>query len=61
MDLYTNLNGNPKAKAQWKTLSPDERRDLIGWIDSAKEKEDKAVRIATVCVKLATGKHIHSR
>jgi uncharacterized protein YdeI (YjbR/CyaY-like superfamily) len=56
MDLYTNLNGNPKAKAQWKTLSPGERRDLIGWIDSAKDKEDKGVRIATACVKLAAGK-----
>jgi len=56
LDLYTNLNGNPKAKAQWKTLSPDERRDLVSWIDSAKEKQEKGVRMAKVCVMLAAGK-----
>jgi len=56
MDLYTNLNGNPKAKAQWKTLSPDERRDFIGLVDPAKAREEKGVRIAKICVMLAAGK-----
>src|SRR5437870_13375400 len=38
-DLYTALNANPRAKAQWSKLTPIERRDLISWKDSVREPE----------------------
>lgn len=50
MDFYTALNTNPKAKTQWKNLTPTERRDLVNWIDSDKEKIKKA------CSMLVSGK-----
>jgi uncharacterized protein YdeI (YjbR/CyaY-like superfamily) len=34
MNLYTALKAHSKAQAQWKQLSPDERRDFIGWINA---------------------------
>jgi uncharacterized protein YdeI (YjbR/CyaY-like superfamily) len=54
--LYTALAANPKAKAQWSDLTPTERRDLISWMDSAKEPELHKRRIEKVCVMLAAGK-----
>lgn len=56
MNLYKELGVNPKAKQQWSSLTPDERRDLIDWIDSAKEKEERGVRIVKACGMLAAGK-----
>jgi uncharacterized protein YdeI (YjbR/CyaY-like superfamily) len=53
MNLYKALNASPKAKAAWKTLSPDERRDLVGWIDEVNEPVKHLQRIDTVCAKLA--------
>src|SRR6202165_2055261 len=38
-DLYTALKAAPRAKAQWSGLAPIERRDFIGWMDSAKQPE----------------------
>lgn len=29
MDIYKELSNNPKAKAFWKTLSPNEKRDYV--------------------------------
>lgn len=56
MELYTALNANPKAKAEWKTLTPDARRDLTDWVSSAKNAEAQKRRIAESCAKLASGK-----
>ena len=56
MNLYKALADFPKAKAKWSTLTPDERRDIVGWIDSPKESEARAVRIAKACTMLAAGK-----
>jgi uncharacterized protein YdeI (YjbR/CyaY-like superfamily) len=56
MDLYKALGNNPKAKARWQTLTPDERRDLIGSIESAKQSEARKDRIEDVCKILASGK-----
>lgn len=56
MDLYTALGKIPKAKATWKELTPDERRDFVDWIDKAKESDEKKVRIAKTCTILASGK-----
>lgn len=53
MNLYKALGAVPKAQTTWKTLTPDERRDFIDWVDSAKEGEE---RIGKVCSLLAKGK-----
>ena len=55
-DLYTALSGTPKAKAQWSDLTPIERRDFIGWMDSDKEPVAYKRRIEKACVMLAAGK-----
>jgi uncharacterized protein YdeI (YjbR/CyaY-like superfamily) len=55
-DLYTALKATPKAKAQWSELTSIERRDFIGWMDAAKEKEAHKKRIEKACVMLAAGK-----
>jgi uncharacterized protein YdeI (YjbR/CyaY-like superfamily) len=55
-NLYTALNANPKAKAQWSDLRPTERRDFIAWMDSATEPEAHRRRIGKACAMLAAGK-----
>jgi uncharacterized protein YdeI (YjbR/CyaY-like superfamily) len=55
-DLYTALAATPKAKAQWSSLTSIERRDFIGWMDSAKKPETHKRRIEKACVMLAAGK-----
>jgi uncharacterized protein YdeI (YjbR/CyaY-like superfamily) len=56
MNLYTALKAYPKAKAQWKQLSPEEHRDLIDWINAAKDPDSRARRAEESCKKLAAGK-----
>ena len=46
----------PKAKAQWRDLTPIARRDFISWIDSAKQSETRRRRIEKACSMLAAGK-----
>lgn len=55
-NLYTALAANPMAKARWSDLTPVERRDFIGWMDSAKDPEAHRRRIEDACVMLAAGK-----
>jgi uncharacterized protein YdeI (YjbR/CyaY-like superfamily) len=55
-NLYTALAATPKAKVQWSDLTPIERRDFIGWMDSAKEPEAHERRIEKACAMLAAGK-----
>lgn len=57
MNLYKALGVNPKAKATWSTLTPDERRDFIDWLDAAKNKDAQKTRIEKICTILAAGKH----
>jgi uncharacterized protein YdeI (YjbR/CyaY-like superfamily) len=56
MNLYKALADIPKAKAQWKTLIPDARRDFVDWIDEASEPSLRMQRIEKVCVLLSQGK-----
>jgi uncharacterized protein YdeI (YjbR/CyaY-like superfamily) len=56
MNLYKALAATPKAKAQWRDLTPIARRDFIDWIDSAKEPEIRTHRIEKTCMMLAAGK-----
>ena len=55
-NLYTALAATPTAKAQWRDLTPIERRDFISWMDSAKEPETHRRRIEKACAMLAAGK-----
>ena len=55
-DLRKALAATPSAKAQWSDLTPIERRDFIGWMDSAKQPEAHRRRIEKACVMLAAGK-----
>ena len=52
MNLYKTINGLPKAKAHWGTLTPDERRDFVGWINEAKDSDAKSKRIEKTAVML---------
>lgn len=55
-DLYKALKTAPKAKAQWSGLTPTARRDFIGWIESAKQKDTRKTRVEKACMMLAAGK-----
>ena len=55
-DLRKALATTPKAKVQWKDLTPIARRDFISWIDSAKQQETRRRRIEKACSMLAAGK-----
>jgi uncharacterized protein YdeI (YjbR/CyaY-like superfamily) len=56
MNLYKALGEDPKAKAEWKNLPPEARRDFIDWINSASESEERGVRIVRACDMLAKGR-----
>ena len=56
MNLYKALSSLPKAKAQWSTLTPDEKRDFATWIDSATGSDMRTQKIEKVCVMLLKGK-----
>ena len=56
LDLHLALKATPAAKAQWSDLTPDERRDFIGWMDSARVREAHQRRIKEACSMLAAGK-----
>src|SRR5216110_450451 len=55
-DLRKALAATPKAKTQWRDLTPIARRDFITWIDSAKQPETRRRRIERACSMLAAGK-----
>src|SRR5213080_1623063 len=55
-DLGKALAATPKAKAQWRDLTPIARRDFISWIDSAKQQETRRRRIEKAASMLAAGK-----
>jgi uncharacterized protein YdeI (YjbR/CyaY-like superfamily) len=56
LDLHLALKSTPAAKRHWTELTSDRRRDLIGWIESAKQKDMRKRRIDEACAKLAAGK-----
>jgi uncharacterized protein YdeI (YjbR/CyaY-like superfamily) len=56
LDLHLALKAAPRAKARWSGLASDARRDLIDWIESAKQHDARQRRIAEACTKLAAGK-----
>jgi len=56
LDLHNALKAAPKAKLQWSALSSMDRRDFIGWIDAAKERNARKLRIDKACALIAAGK-----
>jgi len=56
LDLHKALAATRMAKAQWRGLTPNSRRDFISWIDSAKQPETRRLRIEKACMMLAAGK-----
>ncbi len=56
MNLYKNLSALPKAKVTWSTLTPNERRDFVSWIDEAKGTEARGLQIMKACQMLVKGK-----
>jgi uncharacterized protein YdeI (YjbR/CyaY-like superfamily) len=56
LDLHNALKATPKAKARWSGLAPDAKRDLIAWVESAKQRDTRIRRIDEACAKLAAGK-----
>ena len=56
MNLYRALVGNSKAKATWKDLTGNERRNFASWIDGAKQPETHRRRVERVPSILAAGK-----
>ena len=55
LDLYQALKAAPKAKTQWSALDANAKRDLIGWIESAKQRDTRKRRIDEACATLAPG------
>lgn len=55
MNLYKALGASPKAKLTWSTLTPNERRDFVSWIDEEGSKV-RGLRIMKACQTLAKGK-----
>ena len=53
LDFHNALKAAPEAKAQWSSLTPDERRDYIDWIESAEGKPARKERIGEACTVLA--------
>lgn len=55
-NFYKALGASSKAKAQWSKLTPTERRDLVDWIESAKDIETHKLNTKKACSMLAAGK-----
>ena len=58
LDLHKALAAAPKAKSSWSKLSSTARRDLIGWIDEAEQRDARRARIVKACENLAAGKRL---
>lgn len=56
MNFYKALGASPKAKAGWSTLSANEKRDFVAWVEEPETKEEKAKRIEKACFMLIDGK-----
>lgn len=59
MDFYQALGQVPPAKAQWSTLTSDERRNLTDWISEAPDRIERKARIAEAIDLLVAGGRAH--
>lgn len=58
LGLYTALNKTVKGKAQWKELTPDQRRDFSDWIEAGKDRVMQKERVEKVAAALTAGKNL---
>ncbi len=56
MGLYKALGANLKAKMTWSSLTPDERRDFVSWVDEPKDAASRQLLIQKACTMLMKGK-----
>lgn len=56
MNLYKALGEVPKAKQTWSTLSADEKRDFVEWMEDVKDKDARVNRINKILMTLSSGK-----
>lgn len=55
-DLRVAFSASREARALWKELTPDGRRDWIRWIDSTKSAQTRARRVTRTVEQLSAGK-----
>ena len=56
LDLHTALNDDAQAKAKWKALTADQKRDFADWVGSASGKAERGSRSAAAAALIAAGK-----
>lgn len=56
MGLYKALGANQKAKMTWSSLTPDERRDFVSWVEEPKDATSRQLLIEKACTMLMKGK-----
>jgi uncharacterized protein YdeI (YjbR/CyaY-like superfamily) len=55
LDLHTALNDDPRAKANWKGLKADQKRNFADWVGSAQGKAERGARSAKAAALIAAG------
>lgn len=55
VDLRKELVANPKMLALWEDITPLARNEWICWVEDAKQKETRAIRIEKARSKMLSG------
>jgi uncharacterized protein YdeI (YjbR/CyaY-like superfamily) len=55
LSVYRALNKNAQAKAKWKALTPDQKRDFTDWVEAAASTDMREARIAKSISLIAAG------
>jgi uncharacterized protein YdeI (YjbR/CyaY-like superfamily) len=56
LGVYTALDKDAKAKAKWKELTPDQKRDFTDWVEAAASTDMREARITKSISLIAAGK-----
>ena len=56
LNVYTALNKNAQAKAKWKELTPDQKRDFSDWVEAATSTDLREDRMTKLISSIAAGK-----
>jgi uncharacterized protein YdeI (YjbR/CyaY-like superfamily) len=56
LDLHNALKAAPEAKAVWKGLSSDERRDWVDWVEASPDKAARQQRLSDACERMVAGR-----
>lgn len=54
-DLAAALDADPAARAAWDGFPPSARKQLIGWVTTAKRPEKRARRVTETAARAARG------